>query len=48
LGIFYTGRFGSFKYINMDACVKMSKDLVFNKILLNSKNIKESVGRVLL
>jgi len=48
LGIFYTGRFGSFKYINMDACVRMSKDLVFNKILLNSKNIKESVGRVLL
>lgn len=28
LGIYYAGRFGSFKYINMDACVKMSKDLV--------------------
>lgn len=28
LGILYTGRFGSFKYINMDTCVKMAKDLV--------------------
>jgi len=28
LGIYYAGRFGSFKYINMDACVKMAKDLV--------------------
>ena len=28
LGIYYAGRFGSFKYINMDACVKMSKELV--------------------
>jgi len=30
LGIHYAGRFGSFKYINMDACVKMSKELVFS------------------
>lgn len=28
LGIYYAGRFGSFKYINMDACVKMAKELV--------------------
>lgn len=28
IGIYYAGRFGSFKYINMDACVKMAKDLV--------------------
>jgi len=28
LGIYYAGRFGSFKYINMDACVKMSRELV--------------------
>jgi len=28
LGIYYAGRFGSFKYINMDATVKMAKDLV--------------------
>lgn len=25
--IYYTGRFGSFKYINMDTCVEMSKKL---------------------
>ena len=28
LGICYSGRFGSFKYINMDATVKMAKELV--------------------
>jgi len=28
IGIYYAGRFGSFKYINMDACVDMSKKLV--------------------
>ncbi len=28
LGIYYAGRFGSFKYINMDACVDMSRKLV--------------------
>jgi len=27
LGIHYAGRFGSFKYINMDACVDMSRQL---------------------
>lgn len=28
LGIYYTGRFGSFEYINMDTCIEMSKNLV--------------------
>jgi protoporphyrinogen oxidase len=28
LGIYCTGRFGKFKYINMDTCVEMSKSLV--------------------
>ncbi len=28
LGIYYTGRFGSFQYINMDRCVEMAKELV--------------------
>lgn len=28
LGIYYAGRFGSFKYINMDATVRMSKELI--------------------
>ena len=28
IGIYYTGRFGSFKYINMDTCVEMSKQLI--------------------
>ena len=28
IGMYYTGRFGSFQYINMDTCVEMSKKLV--------------------
>ncbi|MFA5075463.1 MAG: FAD-dependent oxidoreductase [Candidatus Babeliales bacterium] len=50
LNISYTGRFGSFKYINMDACIEMSKDLVFKKLLLNSnfKKLEKSSGRVAL
>ncbi len=28
LGIYYAGRFGSFKYINMDATIRMSKELI--------------------
>ncbi|MCF7799641.1 FAD-dependent oxidoreductase [Candidatus Babeliales bacterium] len=50
LNIFYTGRFGSFKYINMDTCIEMSKDLVFKKLLLNSnfKKQEKYSGRVVL
>jgi protoporphyrinogen oxidase len=41
LGIYYTGRFASFAYINMDKCVEMSKELVekyFHEIFYNRRS----------